>query len=98
MQRITTAQPPPSCLPKVATLENNEMQGMDFSHMYVYKSSRRGSKRSEDSKETYKLPHRLIEKKRRDRINECIAQLKDLLPEHLKLTVSQNLTQTSKIN
>lgn len=41
--------------------------------------------------ETYKLPHRLIEKKRRDRINECIAQLKDLLPEHLKLTVSENL-------
>lgn len=41
--------------------------------------------------ETYKLPHRLIEKKRRDRINECIAQLKDLLPEHLKLTVSEKL-------
>lgn len=41
--------------------------------------------------ETYKLPHRLIEKKRRDRINECIAQLKDLLPEHLKLTVSERL-------
>lgn len=43
------------------------------------------------SQETYKLPHRLIEKKRRDRINECIAQLKDLLPEHLKLTVSEKL-------
>lgn len=43
------------------------------------------------SQETYKLPHRLIEKKRRDRINECIAQLKDLLPEHLKLTVSPQL-------
>lgn len=43
------------------------------------------------TQETYKLPHRLIEKKRRDRINECIAQLKDLLPEHLKLTVSEKL-------
>uniref|UniRef100_A0A670XZ93 Basic helix-loop-helix family member e41 n=1 Tax=Pseudonaja textilis TaxID=8673 RepID=A0A670XZ93_PSETE len=43
------------------------------------------------SGETYKLPHRLIEKKRRDRINECIALLKDLLPEHLKLTTLGHL-------
>ncbi|KAM5172280.1 class E basic helix-loop-helix protein 41 [Mantella aurantiaca] len=66
-----------------------EFLGMDYSPLYLCKP-KRGIKR-DDTKETYKLPHRLIEKKRRDRINECIAQLKDLLPEHLKLTTLGHL-------
>ncbi|KAK2821193.1 hypothetical protein Q7C36_020536 [Tachysurus vachellii] len=88
MERITSAQPPP-CLAKENPMEMAAIPSMDF-HMYMYKP-RRGAKRGEDSKDTYKLPHRLIEKKRRDRINECIAQLKDLLPEHLKLSTLGHL-------
>uniref|UniRef100_A0A8D0DX93 Basic helix-loop-helix family member e40 n=1 Tax=Salvator merianae TaxID=96440 RepID=A0A8D0DX93_SALMN len=91
MERIPSAQPPPPCLAKLTALESNEMSGLDFAHIYQVYKPRRGLKRGDDNKETYKLPHRLIEKKRRDRINECIAQLKDLLPEHLKLTTLGHL-------
>uniref|UniRef100_A0A8C6SQ04 Basic helix-loop-helix family, member e41 n=1 Tax=Neogobius melanostomus TaxID=47308 RepID=A0A8C6SQ04_9GOBI len=38
----------------------------------------------------YHVPHFTLEK-RRDRINECIGQLKDLLPEHLKLSTLGHL-------
>ncbi|XP_017286006.1 class E basic helix-loop-helix protein 40 [Kryptolebias marmoratus] len=88
MERITSAQPPPFA-PKHPSLDIADMHRLDFP-IYVCKP-RRGMKRGDECKETYKLPHRLIEKKRRDRINECISQLKDLLPEHLKLTTLGHL-------
>nr|XP_032819187.1 class E basic helix-loop-helix protein 41-like isoform X2 [Petromyzon marinus] len=64
--------------------------GMDYQAFMYGARSRRSIKR-EDCKEGYKLPHRLIEKKRRDRINECIVQLKELLPENLKLATLGHL-------
>ncbi|KAJ8002995.1 hypothetical protein DPEC_G00164770 [Dallia pectoralis] len=70
-------------------MDHVDFLGVDYSSLYMCKS-KRGLKR-EDGKDAYKLPHRLIEKKRRDRINECIGQLKDLLPEHLKLTTLGHL-------
>ncbi|XP_006001768.1 class E basic helix-loop-helix protein 41 [Latimeria chalumnae] len=70
-------------------LEHADFIGVEYPSLFMCKP-KRGIKR-DDSKEAYKLPHRLIEKKRRDRINECIAQLKDLLPEHLKLTTLGHL-------
>ncbi|XP_059843703.1 class E basic helix-loop-helix protein 41 [Hypanus sabinus] len=81
--------PPSTCLTERKLLENADFIGVEYHSMLTCKS-KRGVKR-EESKETYKLPHRLIEKKRRDRINECISQLKDLLPEHLKLTTLGHL-------
>ncbi|CAL9697416.1 unnamed protein product [Knipowitschia caucasica] len=71
-------------------LEHAEFLGMDLPSLYMCKS-KRGIKREDGGKDAYKLPHRLIEKKRRDRINECIGQLKDLLPEHLKLSTLGHL-------
>ncbi|XP_041967278.1 class E basic helix-loop-helix protein 41 [Alosa sapidissima] len=70
-------------------IDHADFLGVEYSSLYMCKS-KRGMKR-EDGKDAYKLPHRLIEKKRRDRINECIGQLKDLLPEHLKLTTLGHL-------
>ncbi|KAM8890773.1 class E basic helix-loop-helix protein 41 isoform 2-T3 [Spinachia spinachia] len=71
-------------------MEHADFLGVDYTSLYMCKS-KRGIKREDGGKDAYKLPHRLIEKKRRDRINECIGQLKDLLPEHLKLSTLGHL-------
>ncbi|CAG5958205.1 unnamed protein product [Menidia menidia] len=71
-------------------MEHADFLGVDYPPLYMCKS-KRGIKREDGGKDAYKLPHRLIEKKRRDRINECIGQLKDLLPEHLKLSTLGHL-------
>ncbi|XP_028305516.1 class E basic helix-loop-helix protein 41 [Gouania willdenowi] len=71
-------------------MEHADFLGVDYPSLYMCKT-KRGIKREDGGKDAYKLPHRLIEKKRRDRINECIGQLKDLLPEHLKLSTLGHL-------
>ncbi|KAM9854290.1 class E basic helix-loop-helix protein 41 [Aulostomus maculatus] len=71
-------------------MERADFLGVDYPSLYMCKS-KRAIKREDGGKDAYKLPHRLIEKKRRDRINECIGQLKDLLPEHLKLSTLGHL-------
>ncbi|KAM9377962.1 class E basic helix-loop-helix protein 41 [Pholidichthys leucotaenia] len=71
-------------------MEHADLLGVDYPSLYMCKS-KRGIKREDSGKDAYKLPHRLIEKKRRDRINECIGQLKDLLPEHLKMSTLGHL-------
>ncbi|XP_061892129.1 class E basic helix-loop-helix protein 41 [Entelurus aequoreus] len=71
-------------------MDRADFLGVDYPSLYVCKP-KRGIKREDGGKDAYKLPHRLIEKKRRDRINECIGQLKDLLPEHLKLSTLGHL-------
>uniref|UniRef100_A0A3Q3DCV5 Basic helix-loop-helix family, member e41 n=1 Tax=Hippocampus comes TaxID=109280 RepID=A0A3Q3DCV5_HIPCM len=71
-------------------MERADFLGVDYPSLYMCKP-KRGLKREDGGKDAYKLPHRLIEKKRRDRINECIGQLKDLLPEHLKLSTLGHL-------
>uniref|UniRef100_A0A8C6SCX1 Basic helix-loop-helix family member e40 n=1 Tax=Neogobius melanostomus TaxID=47308 RepID=A0A8C6SCX1_9GOBI len=100
MERIASSQPHPPPVSK----HHSDMSdvGMDYP-MYVYKP-RRGMKRSEESKDTYKLPHRLIEKKRRDRINECItlghlekAVVLELTLKHVKALSSVLEQQQQKI-
>ncbi|XP_030222032.1 class E basic helix-loop-helix protein 41 [Gadus morhua] len=71
-------------------MEHTDFLGMEYPSLYICKS-KRAMKREDGGKDAYKLPHRLIEKKRRDRINECIGQLKDLLPDHLKLATLGHL-------
>ncbi|XP_054633515.1 class E basic helix-loop-helix protein 41 [Dunckerocampus dactyliophorus] len=71
-------------------MDRADFLGVDYPSLYMCKP-KRGIKREDGGKDAYKLPHRLIEKKRRDRINECIGQLKDLLPEHLKLSTLGHL-------
>ncbi|CAN0107099.1 unnamed protein product [Lampetra fluviatilis] len=88
MTSQSSAPPPPQII-KHASNRFKLVSFVEFPPLFICKGGR--AFRREDSKEAYKLPHRLIEKKRRDRINECIAQLKDLLPEHLKLSTLGHL-------
>jgi len=50
-----------------------------------------GGKSTSNDSDPGRMPHRLIEKKRRDRINSCINTLRELLPENIKKATNRPL-------
>ncbi|XP_035665397.1 class E basic helix-loop-helix protein 40-like [Branchiostoma floridae] len=107
MQRDNEAYPlPPHKRVKTENMSYDLHGSISPVHMAFMTDSRGFRRRNMQGTEEQRDLHRIVEKRRRDRINDCLANIRELLPEELvrqkvscsfpmSFAVSQNYTSVT---